>query len=105
MIRNLILRLCGVQPVTGPRDIHPYSPAWDAFISAAISAGDVTVNDKYHAVVRGVEVWISNYPYAFGKPAYGLEVLPSIQTRARLHEACVQAVIASAPQSKQGAAG
>lgn len=92
-MRRLMLWLRGT---TGLTDRHPYSAEWDAFLSSAIDAGGVKIRSEYRAVIGGVEVWTANYPYAFGRPAFGLEVLPSLKTRARLHEACIRAVIQSA---------
>lgn len=102
-IANLIMRVirkkCGApEPLTSDSDQYPYSAEWDAFISEAMDAGDVQFVDEYTVIVKGVSVWIANYPYAFGKPHRGIAVLPSLETRERLHKYCVTALIKGAAQ-------
>lgn len=103
MIKRILQTFLGIQhapQIAGKHDLHPYSAEWDAFLSSAIEAGDVKLVDEYRAEVGGVAVWIANYPHAFGKPFRGLEVLPSLQTRERLHKACVSALVVGAKAAR-----
>ena len=104
-MRSLLSRLTGgwiPAPITGRHDQCPFSAEYDDFLCAAMDAGDVRVSDKYVAVVGGAQVWIANYPYAFGRPCCGIEVLPSLATRKRLHSVCASATI-PAPREKRRA--
>lgn len=64
-----------------------YSPSWDAFVIAAIEAGDIYRKRQYSAIVGGRDVWTGNYPYAFGRPADVDAVRPSRATIERLADA------------------
>ena len=68
---------------------HEYSPRWDAFLNEAMDNAD----PKDLAIgscilkVRGVCVWIENYPYAYGTPFdCGVIVRPSRRTILRLRD-------------------
>lgn len=71
---------------------YPTSLVWDAFVLRAIAAGDVRRIDEYHAMVGGKDVWVQNYPYAYGAPYPG-EVLPSARTVDLLAEALAVAAV------------
>lgn len=66
--------------------LYTYSPSWDAFILKAISNGDVWRGGPHIALVGGRDVWVANYPYAFGKPEPGC-VRPSRRTIELLRDA------------------
>lgn len=73
--------------------------AWDAILNNALDHGPVEYNGGHTAVVSGLKVWVSNWPYAFGSPyRRGPEPLPKVATRKRLkkaiHEAWLDAMIA-----------
>ena len=68
-------------------DMHlPYSPTWDAFVLKAIANGDVWRGGEHVAIVGGRDVWVANYPYAFGRPWPGT-VRPSRRTIELLRDA------------------
>lgn len=64
---------------------EPTCKEWDAILNEQIDKYEVEVLDKYTAKIGNLEVWISNYPYAFGscnRPKY--DKLPKVSTRRRL---------------------
>lgn len=77
---------------------YPTSLAWDAFVLRAIAAKDVYRIDVYTALVGGKDVWVINYPYAYGRPYPG-EVMPRASTVALLAEALALAPSVSARSS------
>ena len=64
---------------------RPSSDAWDEALNAALDAFGVTEVDKHDCRVGPFEVWLSNYPYAFGYDCEDpLEAMPRVLTRLRL---------------------
>ena len=60
---------------------------YDAILRKALRCHGITFSHSDYTVrVGGLEVWVSNYPYAYGRP-YGMaEVLPAAQTRILLND-------------------
>jgi hypothetical protein len=61
---------------------------YDHHLRQALNDPDCNIEiiDSYTAKINGVQVWINNYPYAFGNlwPSNYKEVLPSPLTRLKL---------------------
>lgn len=58
---------------------------WDAILNDLLDKHD-PIRGYMTVTIGKVEVWVSNWPYAYGSP-YGsglLDVLPSVATRKRL---------------------
>lgn len=63
---------------------------WDAALNKAIDAFGVKKVDSYTCMVGPFEVWISNWPYAYGNQ-YGVnDLLPMAKTRRKLRNAIAQ---------------
>ena len=73
---------------------NPTNFDWDDKLNDLLDKNTVLISRTgYSANIGGVEVWIKNYPYAYGSP-YGrweMDVLPSISTRKRLRKAVKKA--------------
>lgn len=68
---------------------EPTNWEWDAVLNAKLDENpDIELSRNGHTVfIGGIEVWVSNYPYAYGYPYRpNVERLPSGKTRARLHK-------------------
>jgi hypothetical protein len=64
--------------------------AWDKALNRALDLG-VSYVGAHTATVGPFEVWVSNYPYAFGyNTADALESVPRCSTRIRLRKAIEQ---------------
>ena len=64
---------------------RPGSAAWDEALNAALDEFGVTEVNRHDCRVGPFEVWLSNYPYAFGYNLTDpLEALPRVLTRLRL---------------------
>jgi len=65
---------------------YPTSAEWDTVISAALDSGDVKITGPHTAHIGRYEVWVANYPYAFGYRANcPCPVLPKTATRRRIY--------------------
>lgn len=72
---------------------HPYSREWDIMLNKLLDKEDnVKIVSGFTARVGGIDVWIGNYPYAYGNPEQ-LDVRPSRATIERLHKAVIKALI------------
>ena len=74
--------------------LYPYSEEWDKALNEALDDWSVTNVDRYTCWVGPYEVWISNFPHAYGtlyRPE--LKRLPKRSTRQRLFEAVATAAI------------
>lgn len=72
--------------------LYPFSAEWDRALSAALDAGNVRFGLGLEGVtchVNGCQVWVGNWPYAYGSPYRPVEadVLPSRATAKRLRRA------------------
>ena len=66
---------------------YTYSSLWDRELRRMLDKGDkIVIVDNYYVKIGGVEVWVENYPYAYGRPN-GIEIRPSRSTVLRLHDA------------------
>ena len=76
---------------------YPYNAAWDAALNHAMDADAPTTHiDAYTAKVGPFCVWVSNWPYAYGRlyrPDLG--VRPSRRTIERLRRHVDRAIIAA----------
>lgn len=61
---------------------------WDAILNDILDNADEVKVSSYTTKIDGVEIWTSNWPYAYGSfYRYGIENgLPSIKTRHRLRK-------------------
>ena len=58
---------------------------WDAALNRLMDKYPVTLAGACTVYLGGVEVWVGNYPYAYGNPySPQKDVLPSVATRKRL---------------------
>lgn len=65
---------------------------WDKALNKALDTFEVTEVGPHTARVGPFEVWISNYPYAFGyNRSDALELIPRCRTRIRLRKAIMKA--------------
>lgn len=75
---------------------EPTSLEWDKRLNYLLDNYEIVVEGNYTIKINGVEVWISNYPYSYGKTyhneAFG-QVLPTLKTRQRLKTAVEQIAI------------
>ena len=68
---------------------EPTDQGWDQALNMLLNKHEPEVGNGPHTVtIGGVEVWIGNWPYAYGK-AYGKHSsgLPTVVTRKRLRKA------------------
>jgi len=66
---------------------HPTSAEWDRELNDMLDNHSVVIKSNFVCEIDGVEIWIQNYPYAFGSPqalSHYRRVLPKIATRKRL---------------------
>ena len=72
---------------------YPYSRPWDFMLNEMLNEEDnVKIVSEFTARVGGVDVWIGNYPYAYGNPK-PLSIRPSRATIERLQEEVIRAVM------------
>ena len=72
---------------------HPYSKHWDIKLNEMLDKeNNVKIVSDFTARVGGMDVWIGNYPYAYGNPKT-LDIRPSRATIERLHKAVIKALI------------
>lgn len=64
---------------------YPTNWEWDEALNALMDKYPIQMESEYRAIFGKTEVWIANYPYAFGS-LYGPNktYLPSVKTRMRL---------------------
>lgn len=80
----LFLRVI-LNPVWWMRN-HLTNRDWDRALRRAINGNPVVSNmNEYTVLINGVEVWISNYPYAYGSPRH-TKALPSRRTALLLRQ-------------------
>jgi hypothetical protein len=60
---------------------------WDKVLNDMLDSHGVTPRDKCTCMVGNTEIWVSNWPYAYGS-IYGssFQKLPKVGTRIRLRE-------------------
>lgn len=73
---------------------HPTSKAWDRILNDLLDKHEVIISrdSRFTVTLGGVQVWVGNYPYAYGGP-YEHEVLPKVATRMRLQECVLKAIV------------
>ena len=72
---------------------HPYSRQWDIKLNEMLDKeNNIKVVNGFWARVGGVDVWIGNYPYAYGNPEL-IDVRPSRATIERLQDAVIETLI------------
>jgi len=72
--------------------LYPYSRSWDIKLNEMLDReNSVEVVSEFWARVGGIDVWIGNYPYAYGNPRI-LDIRPSRATIERLQEEVIRAV-------------
>lgn len=79
---------------------YPTVRLWDDALNALLAKGPVTEVGEHTCRVAGVKVWISNWPYAFGRPV-NCEYLPMVSTRRRLRKIVWAAQIERAKANAQ----
>jgi hypothetical protein len=59
---------------------------WDELLNKALDQHGATRSSSYTAKVGSMEVWIGNWPFAYGSPhrPHEAEMMPSVKTRRRL---------------------
>lgn len=64
----------------------PTDWTWDKILNELLDEHGVKGLDSHTAKVGHLEVWVSNYPYAYGSPYYPtkVDIIPSVKTRKRL---------------------
>ena len=61
---------------------------WDKTLNQLLDTYQVQRDGPCHALLGKAQIWVANYPYAYGKlKNFGDESLPSVATRKRLREA------------------
>jgi hypothetical protein len=72
---------------------YPTCWEWDALLNEIMDKAENINTDKICRVnIDGVEIWASNWPYAYGSPHILINdnnVLPSVKTRKRLKKMLV----------------
>lgn len=75
------------------RRLYPASPEWDRVVAEALDDGKVRFSPgpfgHLQCHINDCEVWVDNWPYAYGNPFRPVvaEVLPFRRTALRLREA------------------
>lgn len=66
---------------------YPTNWEWDEILNALMDKCPMQMESAYRVSFGKTEVWIANYPYAFGS-LHGTNktYLPSVKTRMRLHQ-------------------
>jgi hypothetical protein len=67
--------------------LYPTCWEWDALLNEILDKAEKIENRTYTANIDGVEIWTSNWAYAYGSPYVRMnktDVLPSVKTRKRL---------------------
>lgn len=84
----MLRALLGLKPrLSSPNDQKPYDECWDIALNAALDNFPIKAG-KHTAKIGPFEVWVCNYPYAYGnrcQTGYPESGLPSLKTRARLY--------------------
>jgi len=70
----------------------PTSLEWDAMLNDLMDRHDPTEREKYTIKFGSINIWIENWPYAYGRPYNGfrqggnptVDVVPTVKTRLRL---------------------
>ncbi len=61
---------------------------WDRMVLSQLKTPHFTENDNYTVMLNGVQMWVENYPYAYGTDYTGLnDGMPSRATVFRLKDA------------------
>ncbi len=73
---------------------HPTSKTWDRILNDLLDKHEVVIssNSRLTVTIGGIEVWVGNYPYAYGSP-YEHQMLPKVATRMRLEECVLKAIV------------
>jgi len=77
------------------------SMEWDGHLNRLLDKGPVEIIDRYTASIAGVEVWIENWPYAYGRPYPMTGIMPTVATRKRLRDAVLAAALANALRAER----
>lgn len=66
---------------------YPTDWEWDEVLNALMDKYPIQIESEYTVLFGKTEVWIKNYPYAFGTlRGTNKSYLPSVKTRIRLHK-------------------
>lgn len=81
---------------------HPTCKYLDYTINALLDDGHTPrKTSEYTVELGGLNLWVSNYPYAFGNEYPGDKALPSRKTALRLYRALSTAPIEKKPHLKK----
>lgn len=73
---------------------YPTNRVRDGMINREMNNHPITIIDKYTVKIGRLEVWIENWPYAYGRPANpSFPLMPTVKTRKRLRKAANEAII------------
>lgn len=72
---------------------YPYSRQWDRELTKLMESERFKVRDRYTAYLGGLEIWISNHPYASFHIYKGPQVRPSRKTILKAHEKLISDMI------------
>lgn len=60
---------------------------YDDLLNGVLGKSEIEIVDKFTVKIDGIEIWVSNYPYAYGHLYHqGDRVLPRPRTRVRLQK-------------------
>lgn len=68
--------------------IYSYNKEWDEKLNYLLNNYELEYKDRYEIKINGVDIWVENFPYAYGKPGirYNLDVMPSKKTIFKLYK-------------------
>lgn len=64
---------------------YPTCEFWDCKLNKLLDENELVVDGLYRGTLGGVDVWLGNFPYAYGT-TYPNGTLPTVKTRLRLRK-------------------